>query len=199
LTSFSIHAYSILLELGAKLGHEVAGEVRLLLELVHTVSIWACVSEFTMSKHFKISAQLSFLLAFVLLPELKTFFSILEISLFPSSSCFTAHVFVLHFAVHEDEITGVLICFTLVNMSVSVWVISITIARWCGTICWSIRLSVIAHFSLSQKWLSWGKNPTLFRFKWIKCEGVTDLQLIVSVMALGLIAVIKCVLNIWHC
>lgn len=140
MTSLSIHAYSILMELGAKLSHEVAWEMSLLLKLVHTVSIWACVSKFTMSKHFKISAKFSFLLAFILLSELKAFFSILEIFLFPASSCFTTHVFVLHFAVHEDEITSVFIDFTLVNIFTSIWVISITIRRWGGTICWSIRL-----------------------------------------------------------
>jgi hypothetical protein len=92
------------MKLSAKLGHEVAWEMGLLLELVSTVCVRAGVTELAASVHLEVSAQLSLLLALILLSELVSLFSIVEFSLLSSSSGFTVVVSVFN---HVIEVTVV--------------------------------------------------------------------------------------------
>jgi len=74
--------------LGAELGHEVAWEMCLLLKLVGTMCVRAGVTKLAAAVHLEVSAQLSLLLALVLLSELESFLSIGELLLLSSSGGF---------------------------------------------------------------------------------------------------------------
>jgi len=88
LASLAVHANTIAVELGAELGHEVAWEMGLLLELVSTVCVRAGVTELAAAVHLEVSAQLGLLLALVLLFELVSFLSGGELLLLCSSGGF---------------------------------------------------------------------------------------------------------------